>query len=289
MNTVRASASPAAALPAAGGTTHVLHHGLCQDGFGAAWAAWQALGDRAQYLPVQHGDPPPELPEDARVVIADFSYAREVILALRERVASLTILDHHKTAEEALRGIPDTVFDMDKSGAMLAWEYFHPDAEPPAIIRYVQDRDLWRFALPDSMEVNAALGSYPNTFEIWSGLDLDVLRQEGRAILRFRDQTVASIVGFARIGDVGGHEVPVTNATAHWSDVGAALLERFPDAPFAALYHDDSEGRRRWSLRSSGEFDVSELAKRFGGGGHRAAAGFREAPRPFTPPSPADS
>jgi uncharacterized protein len=270
-------------------TTHVLYHGNCPDGFGGAWAAWRALGDRARYLPVQHGDPPPDLPPGARVAIVDFSYPREVILALRARVASLTILDHHKTAEEALRGIPDTVFDMDKSGAMLAWEYFHPGEPAPALIGYVQDRDLWRFALPNSREVSAALGSYPYDFAVWSGLDADALAREGRAILRFRDQTVNAIVSFARMGEVGGHVVPVANATAHWSDAGEALLQRFPDAPFAALYYDDSEGRRRWSLRSRGDFDVAEVAKRFGGGGHRAAAGFREAPRPFVPPSPPDA
>ena len=269
-------------------TTHVLYHAKCQDGFGGAWAAWRALGDRAEYVPVQHGDPPPALPDDARVVIVDFAYPRDVILGLRQQVASLTILDHHKTAEEALRGIPDTVFDMDKSGAMLAWEYFHPGQESPALVRYVQDRDLWRFELPSSREATAALGSYPQDFATWSGLDVDHLIEEGRAILRFRDQTIESIVGFARTGDVGGHTVPVVNATAHWSDVGEALLQRFPEAPFAALYYDDSEGRRRWSLRSRGEFDVAELAKRFGGGGHRAASGFREPPRPFTPPSPSE-
>lgn len=269
-------------------TTHVLYHAQCQDGFGGAWAAWRALGERAQYLPVQHGDPPPALPEGARVVIVDFSYPRDVILALRERVGSLMILDHHKTAEEALRGLPDAVFDMHKSGAMLAWEYFHPEQEPPPIIGYVQDRDLWRFELPHSREVNAALGSYPQDFATWNGIDVDRLIEEGRAILRFRDQTIGSIISFARMGEVGGHLVPVVNATAHWSDVGEALLRQFPEAPFVALYFDDSEGRRRWSLRSRGEFDVADLAKRFGGGGHRAAAGFREPPRPFAPPSPTE-
>lgn len=266
-------------------TTHVLYHAECQDGFGGAWAAWRALGGGAQYIPVQHGDPPPPIPEGARVVIVDFAYPRDVILGLRERVGSLTILDHHKTAEEALRGLPDTVFDMHKSGAMLAWEYFHPGQAPPPLIGYVQDRDLWRFELPHSREVNAALGSYPQDFETWNGIDVQRLLDEGRAILRFRDQTIASIISHARTADVGGHRVPVVNATAHWSDVGEALLQRNPEAPFVALYFDDAEGRRRWSLRSRGEFDVAELAKRFGGGGHRAAAGFREPPRPFTPPT----
>ena len=230
--------------------TWVLYHGGgCSDGFAGAWAAWLALGDGAEYVPVNHGEPPPDLPGDARIVLVDFAYDRPTILAMRERAAELTILDHHKTAEEALRGLDGAIFDMDKSGAMLAWEFWHPGAEPPALIRYVEDRDLWRFALPDSREVNAALSSYPLDFAVWNTLDVGELAREGRAILRFKMETVKTIVGFARMGVVAGHSVPIVNATAHWSDVGEGLLERFPEAPFVASYFEDAEGIRRWSMR----------------------------------------
>ena len=255
--------------------THVLYHANCPDGFGGAWSAWQRLGDAATYYPVSHGDPPPDVPADACVVMVDFSYGRDVILAMRDRVASLVILDHHKSAQAILGDLDFAVFDMDRSGAMLAWNYWHPDREPPPLVGYVQDRDLWRFELPNSREVTAALASYPMDFAVWSGLDAASLAREGAAILRFRDQTVQTIVGFARIGEVGGYRVPIVNATAHWSDVGEAMLERFPDAPFVGAYYDDAEGGRRWSLRSRG-FDVSEVAKKLGGGGHERAAGFRE-------------
>ena len=87
---------------------------------------------------------------------------------------------------------------MDRSGAMLGWRYMHPGQEPPPLIGYVQDRDLWRFELPNSREISAALGSYPMDFEVWKSLDVDDLAREGTAILRFRTQTVESIVGFAR-------------------------------------------------------------------------------------------
>lgn len=258
--------------------TWVLYHGDCNDGFGGAWAAWLKLGTDAKYVPVSHGDPPPALPDDAHVVLVDFAYSRDEMLAMHERAATLTVLDHHKTAEEALRGLDFAVFDMERSGAMLAWDFWHPGKPAPQLIRYVQDSDLWRFELPNSREVNAALSSYPQKFQVWRELDVAVLAREGAAILRFKMQTVQMIVSFARVGNVGGHEVPIVNATAHWSDVGQGLIERFPEAPFVASYFEDADGVKRWSLRSNGEFDVSELAKRFGGGGHRQAAGFREAP-----------
>ena len=259
-------------------STAVLYHGNCPDGFGGAWAAWRALSDSASYYPVSHGDPPPSLPSDADVVLVDFAYHRDQILALQSSVRSLTILDHHKSAQETLGDLPFATFDMDRSGAMMAWDFWHPGEDPPPLIRYVQDRDLWRFELPNSREVSAALASYPMEFEVWDALDVAELAREGTAISRFRAQTVQSMLGFARMGEVGGHRVPIVNATAHWSDVGEAMLERYPDAPFVASYFEDSDGARRWSLRSRADFDVSEVAKQMGGGGHRQAAGFREPP-----------
>ena len=254
----------------------VLYHANCPDGFGGAWSVWLARGDTATYCPVSHGEPPPELPPDASVLMVDIAYPRELALALRGRVRELVILDHHKSAQEDLGDLDFAHFDMNRSGAMLGWNYMHPGQDPPPLIGYVQDRDLWRFALPNSREVSAALGSYPMDFEVWKTLDVADLQREGIAILRFRDQTVKTIVGFARWGEIGGYRVPIVNATAHWSDVGEAMLQKYPEAPFVGAYYEDSEGTRRWSLRSRPDFDVSEVAKKLGGGGHRQASGFRE-------------
>lgn len=259
--------------------TYVLYHAHCVDGFGGAWAAWKALGDAAEYLAVRHAEPPPALPAGADVVLVDFAYRRAVIQDLAAHARTLTVLDHHKTAEQELAGLPYATFDLERSGAVLAWQFFHPDRPIPELLRYVEDRDLWRLALPNTHEVYAALSSYPMEFEVWDRLDVAELAREGVAILRFRRQVVEEICGMARSGDVGGHPVPIVNATAFTSDVGQQLLDRFPDAPFVALYFDDAEGRRRWSLRSRGDFDVAALAQRLGGGGHPTAAGFAETPK----------
>lgn len=254
----------------------VLYHGNCPDGFGGAWAAWKAWGDAVRCIPVSHGDAPPELAPDASVLMVDIVYPREETLALKDRVRELVILDHHKSAFEELGDLPFATFDMQRSGAMLSWNYCHPGAPAPPLVGYVQDRDLWRFDLPNSREVTAALGSYPMDFQVWDTLDVDDLAREGVAILRFRDQTVASIVGHATWGEIGGYRVPVVNATAHWSDVGAEMLARFPEAPFVGAWFEDAAGTRRWSLRSRPGFDVSVVAKALGGGGHPQASGFRE-------------
>ncbi len=256
---------------------YILYHENCEDGFGAAWIAWKALGNQAEYIPVQYGDSPPELPDRSRVTIVDFSYPREVIIELNERMESLWVLDHHKTAAQDLAGLEFATFDMQKSGAILAWEYWFPGESAPPLLQYIQDKDLWLFQLENSLEVSAALRSYPKDFEIWDSLTIDDLAKDGIAIQRAINIQVSKHVEIAALQNVGGYLVPVVNATCYLSEIGDQLNARYSDTPFAACYFVREDGKRQWSLRSRGNFDVSEVALRFGGGGHRNAAGYTEA------------
>ncbi len=255
---------------------YVLYHKNCEDGFGAAWIAWKALGKQAEYIPVQHGDLPPELPDNSRVTIVDFSYPRDMLIDLKARMESLLVLDHHKTADQDLAGLDFVTMDMQKSGAMLAWEYWFPSESPPLLIRYIQDKDLWLFQLDNSSEVSAALRSYPKDFNVWDSLSVEDLSRDGMAIQRAINVQVSNHVENATLRTVGGYLVPVVNASCYFSEIGDQLNARYPDTPFSASYCDRADGKRQWSLRSRGNFDVSELAERFGGGGHRNAAGYIE-------------
>lgn len=266
-------------------TTHVIYHANCYDGYTAAWAAYKRLKN-AQYIPALYGEAPPELPRAAHVVIADFSYPRLQLEVLRDRVASLVILDHHKTAQDALQGFPGATFDMSHSGACLAWRYFHPDTHDPLFVQYIEDRDLWRFALPHSREISAYIQSFPYDFLHWDRLHDEISHSidgmchgpvtEGRAILRAKEQMVRQMALNARFRDVGGYPVPVANAACYFSEVAEALCKLHPSAPFGAYYMDRADGKRQWGLRSNNGFDVSAVAKKYGGGGHPGAAGFEE-------------
>ena len=255
---------------------YILYHHHCDDGFGAAYAAWKSLADRASYLPVLHGEPPPDIPSGSKVVIVDFAYPRQVLLDMDQRMESVLVLDHHKTAQEDLAGLPFAHLDMSKSGAVLSWEHWHTGEPIPPLLRYVEDRDLWRFALPDTHEVSAALETYPRDFDLWDRLDVAALAQEGRPILRALRQQVARMVDRASFQDIAGYQVPVVNASLLTSDVLDALARRYPTAPFAACYFDRGDRKRQWGLASIGSFDVSRVAEMFGGGGHKNRSGFVE-------------
>ncbi|MDE2258886.1 MAG: phosphoesterase [Betaproteobacteria bacterium] len=257
-------------------STLVIYHKNCPDGFGAAFAAWKRFKEKAIYHPAQYGDKPPY--DECRgrdVFVLDFSYPREQLIHIYINAQTLTVLNHHKTAQADLEDLSFATFSMIQSGAMLAWKHFV--SQPvPRFIEYIQDRDLWKWELTDSREFSAALYSYPFDFATWDSLylDTDHLIAEGKAILRMKEKAVKEMADRSVIGNVGGYMVPIVNATIFFSEVGEELCIRHPDKPFAAYYFDREDNRRQWGLRSRGDFDCSAVAKSYGGGGHPGAAGF---------------
>ena len=249
--------------------TVVLYHAECADGFGAAWALWRQFPE-ARFLPVKHGNPPPSGLKDQRVVIVDFSYARETLETMAEQADGLLVLDHHITAEKALAGLPYAYFDLKKSGAVLAWEWAH-DKPAPWLLDYIQDKDLWTWPLPQSREINAAIASHPFEFQTWNSFRQKDLEQEGRAILRYEHELVSKLAGQAVPVEFQGTTVPSVQSAILTSQIGERLSA---DAPFCIIWHD-RDGRRYYSMRSREDgTDVGAIAASFGGGGHTHAAGF---------------
>ena len=257
------------APPFHGSPDIVLYHADCSDGFGAAWALWKKFPG-ASFLPVKHGQPPPSDLKDRRVVIVDFSYTRPILEAMAADTKELLILDHHITAERILDGFPNAYFDQTKSGAVLGWEWAHRTTAP-WLLQYIQDKDLWTWALPGSREINAALASYPFDFTLWDGFSQSVLEQEGRAILRYEQELVGKLAAQAALVEFQGVVVPSVQSAILTSQIGEQLS---PLHPFCLIWHD-RDGRRYFSMRSHADgTDVGTIAASFGGGGHTHAAGF---------------
>jgi uncharacterized protein len=261
----------------------VLFHKGCHDGFTAAWVAKLKMPN-AECLPWNYGDPPPLAAEVAGrdVYILDFSFLHYEIVLLDDACNHLEVLDHHKTAEAALKGLECCTFNMNHSGAMLAWLRFFPGKEPLRLVSYVEDRDLWRWDLQFSREISYWLRGFPMTFDDWreaATLLEDDYRQvirEGIACSRLVDTEVERACKNAYGKFFNGLEeaVPTCNAANFQSEITERLLEKNPSAPMAAVFYSDREFYN-WSLRSRSGFDCSAIAKLYGGGGHAQAAGFR--------------
>jgi oligoribonuclease NrnB/cAMP/cGMP phosphodiesterase (DHH superfamily) len=284
----------------------VIYHGNCADGFSAAWCLWKKFGDAATYHPGVYGAEPPDV-TGRDVYLVDFSYKHDVLLGMAARAHRVVVLDHHKSAmldlqqlpqfdvpvdphaaaavslEAALAGQPLQIaccFDMDRSGATLAWDFAFPGVPRPLLLGHVEDRDLWRFTLRGTREIQAFVFAHEYSFEQWDRLmaadqvELLSMTAAGAAIERKHHKDIAELVKVCqRRMVIDGHDVPVASLPYTMTSDAGHLMS--VGQPFAACYWD-TEDHRCFSLRSQPEgMDVSEVAKAFGGGGHANAAGFK--------------
>jgi hypothetical protein len=268
---------------------NLVFHAGCPDGFGAAWSARRAWGDDARYIPRSHDDDfDPERFEDELVVFADISLTNPLLRRLGEVAGEVLVLDHHLTARDHFASDPSLEnaltadghrvhFDLERSGAMLAWEHFHPDEPAPDLLRYVQDQDLWNWELPESEEINAAIGSYPRRHDDWDKLaarPIGSLADEGRPIVRANRIEVARALAHAHPVAFGSQRIEAVNARHPRAEIGHELATRAKyGQPWGIVYRVVGS-RVDCSIYSLGDCDASAIAIQFGGGGHRNASGF---------------
>lgn len=278
----------------------VIYHAHCDDGVAAAWCAWKYFSKKpnyeVEYLPASYGDAPPDV-TGKMVYILDFSYDRRTVEEMTEKSHTLYLLDHHKSALEKWSSYPEELtpndnwvyyfphgrieFDMQRSGARMAWDYFFPGQEVPSLIQHVEDNDLWRFQCANTKQFIRALRSYPQTIEsmemihnlVEDDIDYDKFVEEGEAIERYFQQQCQFILDNAtpvevRLGEVVGLGINAPRTFA--SELGNILADR--SGTFGLVYFIDALVVHV-SLRSKGDYDVSKLAQQYGGGGHRNAAG----------------
>ena len=261
--------------------TYVLYHANCTDGTGSKYAAWVLFQDKAEYIPVQYGKPVPEMDPGSKIYIVDFSYPKDVLEQLRSVHKLVMVLDPHKTAQADLEGVKDCVFDMTKSGCVMTWEYFHKNEKVPELLLDIQDRDLWKFKRKNSKAVHAGLKLLRNQMSEWDLAATDSghyvnLVVKGETLLEAQDLQVESYVkNKIKIINFQGYKVGITNATDLASEIGNAIcLDKKLGVDFALIYCITSDNEVLCSLRSDGDMDVSAIAKKFGGGGHKNASGF---------------
>jgi oligoribonuclease NrnB/cAMP/cGMP phosphodiesterase (DHH superfamily) len=301
-----------------------IYHGNCFDGFTAAWVFDRfrkqlrdpIMDGEVEYFPAMYGKEPPDC-KGKEVWVVDFSYDRQTMIEKVIKPSTRTfIFDHHQTAQAALDGILDevrtqhrlqrdkdlVVFDMNRCGSAILYDYLEDIADKKAgfrkprynglrdlwLIDYIDDRDRWVWKQPDSKEVSAYISATPMTFENWESIAAIGRRdvaEGGRAILKYIDLFGVKVREQAVFHDLAGYNVPTINTPyMNCSDHVGGLCEQYPDAKFAVGYFARSDGQWQFSLRSRGEFDVSEIAKQFGGGGHKNASGFNVGQLPWDGP-----
>lgn len=258
----------------------VLYHADCPDGFGAAWAAWKKFGKKAEYIAVY----PRRLPEgeikNKEIYVLDNSIREndfKKLLAAKNRVI---IIDHHKSSEEDVKRSPEYVFDLHHSGAVLAWQYFHPKKKVPLFLKYVEAIDLWKFNRR-ILEITAYTHMQQYDFGVWSkivkdlesGKKMNEYQKLGKVILAYEDAMVEKVIKKSELVSFAGHKALAVNSSLKdlSSILGQTLRKKLP--PLGIVWYKEGD-LLSVSLRGDGTIDVSQIAKKYGGGGHPNAAGF---------------
>lgn len=277
----------------------VIYHANCLDGFGAAYVVWRwynssestrRIYKEPEFLPANYGEPAPELRGFGAIFIVDFSYPAEVLEDYARDNRLVVVLDHHKTAIEKLAGLCggsnlELILNTSHSGVGLTWNYFFPEQQPARLLISIEDRDLWQFKYPFTREITAALSELPKDFNAWKVFESqlehypETVINLGAALMRQHERFSKSIA--ERCFEVTIHvsdeksyrglccECPPEFA----SEVGNILAAK--SGTFGLCFFTTKEGLCQCSFRSIGDYDVTEIAGSFGGGGHRNAAGAR--------------
>lgn len=257
----------------------IVYHGECRDGFGGAWAAWKKFGSKAHYIPYRHGDVPKINISNAEVYFIDLVYPFAELKTMRAKNNRIIIIDHHQSNANKIAFADESLYTMEHSGSVLAWRYFHPKKKPPKFLLFIEDTDLGHWKLPHTKEAFAYISAHPYNFKKWNTLaktfHQPALQRkalaEGKLLLNCEKQITEQIATDAEVVEFEGYKCLAANSPILVTSIGTELARRMP--PISIVWSKRA-GYYRVSLRSVGDIDVAKIAQKYGGGGHKNAAGF---------------
>lgn len=279
----------------------VLFHYPCQDGLASGWVVdyYHKLHHKEiELYPIQYqSEINYERLKNKNIIMCDYTPSLEQLEQIEKIATSIVILDHHITAQNNLKEKKYAIFEMDKSGAVLTWDYFFPDFKTPDFLLMIQDRDLWKWKLKDSRILTAGLFALCSCYEMYDFTSLfdifkDILNNNSNVmaigeVYNKSNLMKANIVAKThskKINKYKDYNVCFVNCDSDISsDVGNILTSNKEwNIDFAILWrHNNPKNIYTISLRANNKVDVSKIAEQFGGGGHKNASGFASSKSPL--------
>ncbi len=263
-------------------TIIVFYHADCIDGFSAAWVAHKKFGNKADYIPTYFEQESIDI-KNKEVYMLDVVFEnREVMKQLLSENKRVTVIDHHISAKDITLSTHKPLFSLDHCGCVLAWQYFFPGKPIPKFLLNVEDIDIWKHKIKGSQFLYLYLDLFDYTFQNWSKLvkefEIPTKRKRmlemGEVIDTHTNKKIDHVIeDNAKKVTLDGYTVYAVNTTHSNSVVGHKVATAHP--PFAIIWREKKDGSVTVSLRGVGNIDVSKIALKYGGGGHKLAAAFR--------------
>lgn len=260
----------------------VLYHAHCVDGFTGAWVAHKKFGEKASYIPVKRGEDLPEGLEGKEVYVVDFSFSREDYVFAESITKKFVVIDHHSSAEEGISVVKEHLFTIDHSVAYLAYTYFFPGKDVPLFVQYVSEGDIYKITLPKHKELMMPVYAGEKTFEKYDIFEKQFEGEAGRSELLamaetlsiYKEKILEPVLSSVHFMEFGGVIMPSVNAALPIDEKSEVLQRIYTAFPPVALMYRFDDGVWKCSLRSNDDFDCTSIAIKYGGGGHKGAAGF---------------
>ena len=257
----------------------VIYHKIDSDGFGASWVAWLKFKDRAEYLGFDYLNGFPLEVKNKTIYLLDVSLDSKKIETLKENNNKIILIDHHLSSLKNKDLVDEFVVEIKHSAAVLAFKYFFKKKKMPKILKYIEDQDIWRFKLPHSREINLVIDLFENDYKKWNRYAKEIENpkkfkefvKEGKKLIKYQDYLLKRILSQAVLVEFEGYKVLAVNSPILISEAGNLLCKKRP--PIAIVWSFNST-KKKISLRSDGSIDVSKIAEKYGGGGHKGAASF---------------
>jgi len=249
-------------------------------------------GETGEYIPINYDIlfPLDTICPDEKIWIVDFSISPEDMLRLLEITSNIIWIDHHATAIEKYNGFPVEIEGVQQSGIAgceLTYTFIFPNTLTPWAIRLVGDRDVWNWEFGDTTKYFHA-GMFLQEFDPTTDTMQQLVRTnsslytkivtQGQLIEQYREKynsryckQVSYEVTFE------GHCCLVMNKGMSASDEFGTGTHDY-DIVIPYVFNGDNYIVSLYSVK----IDVSEIAKKYGGGGHKGAAGFHCKSLPFS-------
>ncbi|HEY42363.1 MAG TPA: hypothetical protein G4O11_00050 [Anaerolineae bacterium] len=256
------------------------------DGRCSAAIVRRALGPSVALRAIEYGDPIPwdVIEKSSKVVIVDFSLPLEDMLRV-QKTSDLVWIDHHKTALEGLSELNGVagIRSLEEAACELTWQTFFPDQPVPKTVIYIGDRDTWRLAHDETQAFSEALrqeDTRPENDGLWKPLlddesnRVEKMIERGAVLFRARMLWIKHQIdryGFEVIFE--GHRTLAINARGS-GEMGALIRQIGYEIGYCYIEAEQNGEFKTFVTLYSDRVDVSEIARKFGGGGHEGAAGF---------------
>lgn len=229
-----------------------------------------------------------KIKKDELVVIVDFSLQKEgEFNRLLEITENVIWIDHHKSAIEKHGDIQIDGLRRDGvAGCVLTWEFLYPYTKTPKVVELLGDYDIWAFKFgEDTNLLQTGIRLYDTSVEslMWNkwldpGYSPENELRDGKISLEYRNSFYAGLIkGYSFFTTFDGYRAVACNAGSVSSQLFDSVTDDY-DLMIPFIYDG-----RQWkvSIYTKKDIDCSEIAKKYGGGGHKQAAGFQCNELPF--------